>query len=132
MPTRPRSSNNSTPIELPEFIDRADERPVVMLNLLDFKPGGGRERSEEYAEAVGPLLEQAGAKVIFAATAAAPLIGPSEWDVVALVEYPTRRVFLEMVSSEKYLEIAHLRTEALDRSELHPLDRLPEGDALAG
>ena len=51
---------------------------------------------------------------------------------MALVEYPTRRAFLDMVSWEKYLEIAHRRTEALDRSELHPLDRLPEGDAMAG
>ena len=70
--------------------------------------------------------------MIFAATAAAPLIGLSKCDVVALVEYPTRRAFLDMVSWEKYLEIAHRRSEALDRSELHPLDRLPEGDAMAG
>ena len=45
-----------------------------------------------------------------------------------MVEYPTRRAFLEMVTSPEYLEIAHLRTEALERSELHPLD---PADALA-
>jgi uncharacterized protein (DUF1330 family) len=39
-----------------------------------------------------------------------------------MVEYPTRGAFLEMISSPEYLEIAHLRTEALVRSELHPLD----------
>jgi uncharacterized protein (DUF1330 family) len=39
-----------------------------------------------------------------------------------LVEYPTRQAFLDMVTSPDYLEIAHLRTEALERTELHPLD----------
>ena len=39
-----------------------------------------------------------------------------------MVEYPTRGAFLEMVSSPEYLEIAHLRTESLERGELHPLD----------
>ena len=37
-------------------------------------------------------------------------------------EYAGRGAFLEMISSPEYLEIAHLRTEALARSELHPLD----------
>ena len=39
-----------------------------------------------------------------------------------LVQYPTRQAFLDMVSSPEYLEIAHLRTESLERAELHPLD----------
>ena len=38
-----------------------------------------------------------------------------------LVEYPTRGAFLEMIGSPEYAAIAHLRTEALTRSELHPL-----------
>ena len=41
-----------------------------------------------------------------------------------MVEYPTRQAFIEMTSSPEYLEIAHLRTEALERAELHPLDRV--------
>ena len=48
------------------FAERAgEEAPVVMLNLLAFKPEGGRERYEEYGEAVAPLLERAGARVVF-------------------------------------------------------------------
>jgi hypothetical protein len=42
------------------FAGRADEdAPAVMLNLLRFKPDGGRERYEEYGAAVAPLLERA-------------------------------------------------------------------------
>ena len=118
----PQSPEEINPIGIQELISRPDDGPVVMLNLLDFKPAGGAERYAEYGRAVQPLLEKAGAKVLYAGRAGAPVIGPSKWDLVLLVEYPTRRAFLEMTSSPEYVEIAHLRTESLERSELHPLD----------
>lgn len=43
----------------------AEDAPVVMLNLLAFKPEGGRERYEEYGEATAPLLEKIGGRIIF-------------------------------------------------------------------
>src|SRR5512134_3866061 len=109
------------PVALQELGQRADEGPVVMLNLLDFKQAGGRERYLEYAEAVAPLIDRAEARVLFAGEGSSAVIGPSKWDMVLLVEYPTRRAFLEMITSEQYVAVAHLRTEALERSELHPL-----------
>ena len=105
-----------------ELRRRASEGPVVMLNLLDFKPDGGAERYREYGEAVAPLLEHAGAKVLYAGDAGGALIGPSGWDLVLLVQYPTRQAFLDMITSPEYLEIGNLRTESLERGELHPLD----------
>lgn len=103
-----------------------DGMPVVMLNLLRFLPEGGRERYEEYGAAVAPLLEKVGGQVRFLGRAAPPLLSGGPWDLVLLVEYPTRQAFLEMVGSEEYKAIAHLRTEALAEGELHPLD---PGDA---
>ena len=88
-----------------------DGAPVVMLNLLAFKPDGGQERYMEYAAAVAPLL------------------GEDPWDMVALVEYPTRQAFLEMTASPEYQAIGHLRTEALVKGELHPMD---QADAPSG
>jgi uncharacterized protein (DUF1330 family) len=109
------------------FAARADDgSPVVMLNLLRFRPEGGRERYEEYGAAVAPLLETAGARVRLLGRSALPLLGEGAWDMVLLVEYPTRQAFLEMIGSPDYQEIAHLRTEALSEGELHPLD---PGDA---
>jgi uncharacterized protein (DUF1330 family) len=103
-----------------------DGAPVVMLNLLRFKPDGGRERYEEYGTAVAPLLEKVGGEVRFLGQAGPPLLSGGPWDMVLLVEYPTRQAFLDMVGSEEYGAIAHLRTEALAEGELHPLD---PGDA---
>jgi uncharacterized protein (DUF1330 family) len=107
-----------------ELRRRAGDGPVLMLNLLDFKPNGGAERYGEYGEAVAPLLERAGARVLLAGQGSGALIGPSKWDLVVLVEYPSRQAFLDMITSEEYLAIAHLRTEGLERTELHPLDQV--------
>jgi uncharacterized protein (DUF1330 family) len=94
----------------------------VMLNLLAFEPDGGRERYEEYGEAVAPLLEKAGGRILFLGEPAPPLLGDGSWDLVALVEYPSRQAFLDMIGSDAYAAIAHLRSEALIKGELHPID----------
>lgn len=99
-----------------------EDSAVTMLNLLEFKAEGGRERYAEYGAAVAPLLEKAGARVVFAGDAGPALLGEGSWDMVLLVEYPDRGAFLEMIGSDDYQAIAHLRTEALARGELHPLD----------
>ncbi len=105
------------------FAERAGESaPVVMLNLLAFKPDGGRERYEEYGEAVAPSLEKVGGRIVFAGAPAQALLGEDSWDLVVLVEYPTRQAFLDMIGSDEYQAIGHLRTEALLRGELHPMD----------
>jgi uncharacterized protein (DUF1330 family) len=68
------------------------------------------------------MLERAGGKAAFAGQPAESLIGEGSWDLMVLVEYPTRQAFLDMVSSPEYQEIAHLRSEALRRSELRAMD----------
>lgn len=109
---------------LAAFAARAgDGTPVTMLNLLAFKPDGGQERYAEYGAAVTPIVEKLGGRIVFAGAPAAPLLGEAGWDLMVLVEYPSRQAFLDMVASEEYQAIGHLRTEALTRSELHPLDR---------
>jgi uncharacterized protein (DUF1330 family) len=99
-----------------------EDAPVVMLNLLAFKPDGGQERYEEYGEAVGPSLEKVGGRIVFMGAPAPALLGEESWDLVILVEYPTRQAFLDMIGSAEYQAIGHLRTEALAKGELHPMD----------
>lgn len=109
------------------FAGRAgDGKPVVMLNLLRFKPDGGQQRYAEYGAAVAPSLEKVGGRIVWAGEPAAPLLGEQGWDLVALVEYPSRQAFLDMIASPEYQEIGHLRTEALELGELHPMDRVDD------
>jgi len=99
-----------------------------MVNLLRFRDRAAGDRAgvsgveayARYAAAVAPLLERVGGRLLSATVCEENVIGPdeSEWDLVALVEYPSRAAFLEMVTSPEYGEIAGHRADALDDSRL--------------
>ena len=95
-----------------------------MLNLLRFVEGKGPETYGRYAAAVSGHLERVGGEIVWAGACDAALIGPddSEWHAVAVVRYPSRSAFLEMVSDAEYLKIAQDRSEGLADSRLIPCD----------
>jgi uncharacterized protein (DUF1330 family) len=105
------------------FAARAAEKdgPVQMVNLLAFVDDG--ERYQQYGAAVLSHLERVGASITYAGNVDGLLVGgEAEWDAVAVVRYPSRAAFLEMVTDPGYQEIAHLRSEALRDSRLIPTD----------
>lgn len=119
-----------TPETFGQFMQEDDGKPVVMLNLLRFKPDGGRERYEQYAVAAAPFLAGVGGEVIFAGDCGTILVAPDahRWDMMALARYPNRSAFAQMVANPDYQAITHLRTEALEEAVLHatsPFAELP-------
>jgi uncharacterized protein (DUF1330 family) len=109
---------------LAKFASARPGQPVVMLNLLKFKKDGGLERYAQYGEAVMPLLAKVGGKLRYDGMAAELVIGSETWDMIAIVEYPSRAAFMDMVTSPEYRKIVHLREEALERSVLYATDPL--------
>jgi uncharacterized protein (DUF1330 family) len=105
--------------DLKRFLQEDDGNPIVMLNLLRFKPDGGRESYNKYARAILPFLEQVGGEVVYFGDASTPLVGEG-WDAVLLVRYPSRQAFSDMVADPDYQAITHLRTQALDAAVLQP------------
>ena len=103
---------------------RAGDGPVVMLNLIKFKPDGGAESYAAYMEAVTPLLAGVGGRAIYVGRGAELVIGRSDenWDLVLVVEYPRRQALLDMTTSPEYLAIQHLRDDSLSRSVLLATD----------
>lgn len=93
--------------------------PIVMVNLLRFKPDGA-EAYGRYATSVAPLLEQVGGRVLSTVACRQGVIGPEDerWDVVALVEYPSVEAFLEMVQNPAYLATHEHREAGLADSRL--------------
>ena len=81
------------------------DAPVVMVNLLKFKPDGGAEEYAKYGAGGQACLAAVGAKVLFSGDALTCLVGDGDWDVVALVEYPKPAALIEMASSEAYQAI---------------------------
>ena len=94
--------------------------PVVMLNLLRFRPGG-RASYEQYARhLVMTFLPRYGAQVVYAGDGSTPLVAEQgqAWDAVLLVRFPSREAFSQMVADPEYRQVTRLRTEALTEAVL--------------
>jgi uncharacterized protein (DUF1330 family) len=112
MPIEPTES------QIKSFVTSEISGPIVMLNLLRFKPAGGRELYAEYGDGVGPILNNIGAEIVFYGNAQAVVIGVGEWDLVVLVRYPSKDAFVQMLRLPEYQAIMGLRAEALLDSRL--------------
>jgi uncharacterized protein (DUF1330 family) len=100
------------------------DEPFVMLNLLKFKPDGGKEMYAQYGEKVLPLLVKAGGNVLCAGFPVGLLIGDvtlDDWDECIIVRYPSWTAFWQMSSSPEWAAIGHLRNDALLRSVAAPM-----------
>ena len=88
-----------------------DDGPVVMLNLMRFRErsldrrGSGWDAYLRYSALAIRLIKARGGTIIWAGDAETVALGVPEkhrWDYVALVRYPTRAAFLDMMNSPEY------------------------------
>lgn len=98
--------------------------PVVMLNLLRFVPHGGAEKFLSYVQRfqTSGINEKYGLEAVYAGQGFGPLVAEDgqAWDMVALVRYPSRQNFVDMVHDPLYQQFEQLRTDALIESVLQP------------
>lgn len=103
-----------------DLASRLGDDPVVMLNLLKFKPGGLASYQRYGQEFQRPRDRYAPeTRVLFAGRCEELLIGDVEWDMIILVQYPSVAHFSAVVGSREYAEISHYRTAAIERSVLY-------------
>ncbi len=112
-----------TPAQIQAFVALPDTSPIVMLNLLKFKADGGQAEYAKYSAGVLPLVAKHGGKVLFMGRGEFCFIGSANWDAVALVQYPSKRAFLEMTSSAEYQAIHHHRDAGLEGQVLYALQQ---------
>jgi uncharacterized protein (DUF1330 family) len=94
--------------------------PIVMVNLLKFKPDGGAESYRKYYEATHDLMAgKAITRVVYRGKGLLPVIGEETWDAIALYEYPSIEAFIEMNRNKAYQAVVPYRTEALLDSRLY-------------
>jgi uncharacterized protein (DUF1330 family) len=120
--------------QIQALLDSDLEAPVVMLNLLKFAERAGdgdgaqsgRDSYTRYGDRVRSMLEQTGARILWQGRADSVVIGgdADEWDAVILVEYPSRKAFIDMTSSLKYQEVSKDRTAGLADSRLIAMTEL--------
>ena len=104
--------------QMKEFLKLPVEGPIHMLNMLRYKKDGGQETYMKYSDNTKPLLEARGGKIVSSWSPRMTVIGDERWDWIFIVEYPSKDVFFDMITSEEYQSGVHLRTEALEDSRL--------------
>ncbi len=98
-----------------------DDGKVVMLNLLKYKRGGGSGEYRQYGDAVTSMVERTGGRLLYLGRCDQVLIGETDgndWDAIALVEYPNRQAFLDMVAQPDYQKAHEHREAGLERTVL--------------
>jgi len=100
-------------------------KPIVMVNLLQFRPQAeygdgetscsGEQAYSQYAKAVIPLILEVGGYPVWAGKVRSTLIGRNseQWDQVALVAYPSRKAFVDMHLNQAYIDCVEHRNAGL-------------------
>ena len=115
------SSLEPTPEQFAALAARPADAPVVMVNLLTFRPDGGRASYARYAQEVAPHLQRVGGTVRYAGSAPTQVIGDGErpwWYAILVVEYPSPGAFIDMVTDAEYIKVHEHRAAALDRGDM--------------
>ena len=109
------------------FRDRQTGEPIAMLNLLKFKDKAvyedgrateltGREAYGLYGKAFEEILGPQGVKVLYSGEIRGLLIGQGDdlWDAVAVIQYPSTQVMLDMLRNEEYQQAQQHRAAGLE------------------
>ncbi len=106
--------------DLKRYLAEDPGGPVVMLNLLRFTGDDGRASYRRYTAALADYLPSIGARVLHVGDLGTQVVDRDDfdWDVLLVVEYPSRQAFTAMVADPEYQKVTHLRTEALEEAVL--------------
>ena len=119
-----------------ELMKGQQDHPVVMLNLLRFKPQAdashegdtGLEAYNRYGTEMRKFVESKGARFIWDGSIDSQVIGEGgeEFHVVALVEYPSRKAFAEITQDPYVTEnIGKHRAAGLEMQWLIAMTQAP-------
>lgn len=112
--------------QLSEAVAKGDNTPIVMVNLLKFKPKAeykdgrattddGRTAYNRYGDEMIKFVAANGGRILFAGDVKSLVIGNVEemWDVVAIVEYPSSAAFAKIAMSPEVAKIGVHREAGL-------------------
>jgi len=108
------------------------DEPVGALNLFHFNDKAkyqpedpeygtpaaditGREAYARYGDIAGGFIRDLGGRVVFSAPIDQVMIGPASppWDLAAVMYFPTRKAFMQMLSDSEFQSASRHRKAAL-------------------
>ena len=124
--------SDPNPSQIEKLKSLPANKPVAALNLFHFydqaqyQPDdpeygtpaaevSGQEAFARYSESAGPFIVKLGGKVVFTTPVDQVMIGPEEpaYDVAAIMFFPTRAAFMEMLSDPEFQAASRHRKAAL-------------------
>lgn len=113
--------------EAAKFFTEAETGPFVMLNLLKFREKAeyndgsaselsGQEAYQQYGAVVVQCIQKVGGRAIYSGQVTGLLLGEVEenWDMVALVEYPSLEAFQRMLNMPEFVAASAHRSAGLE------------------
>lgn len=120
--------------QLEDFKERGPDGPIVMVNLLKFRPKAayspdrteameglsGRDAYMRYGLVAQRCVAEAGGGIVWSGTQKLVFIGDAgdDWDQVICVRYPSRAAFLAMIGRADYQRASYHRDAGLERTAL--------------
>jgi uncharacterized protein (DUF1330 family) len=111
------------PEQIQTLLRGSQDSPVVMVNLLTFKSRAdapdtglsGADAYQLYGSAMRKIIESHGARILFSGRVDSTVIGETDcgFHAVALVEYPSRKKFVEIAQSAEVAGIGVHRAAGL-------------------
>ena len=112
------------PEQIQDLLTGPADRPVVMVNLLRFKPRAdapdeglsGEEAYRRYADAMRTFVESRGGRFLWVGRVDSQVIGTGGegFQMIGLVEYPSRQAFLAIATDPEVQEIGVHRAAGLE------------------
>jgi hypothetical protein len=113
-----------TPEQIQALLASPDDTPVVMVNLLRFKEAAdppddgasGEDAYRRYADAMIAFVRSKGGRVLWSGRVDSQVLGAGgeRFHMVGLVEYPSRRAFLEIAGDPHVERIGVHRAAGLE------------------
>ena len=118
---------NPSSERIKQFFGDQEDGLFVMVNLLKFKAKAvyedgrdtdltGREAYRLYGKAFKEIMGPQGVTVLYSGEMRGTLIGQGDdlWDAVALIQYPSTRVMLDMLRNDEYQRAQQHRAAGLE------------------
>ena len=112
------------PEQIQDLLAGPADRPVVMVNLLRFKPRAdapdeglsGEEAYRRYADAMRSIVESRGGRFLWVGRVDSQVIGTGGegFEMIGLVEYPSRQAFVAIATGPEVQEIGVHRAAGLE------------------
>ena len=124
--------SSPTQSQIEKLMSLPADDPVAALNLFQFNAKAqyqsgdpeygtpeadvsGEEAYARYSAIAGPFITKLGGHVEFSTPVDQVMIGPDQpdWDIAAIMVFPTRRAFMEMLSDPEFQHASRHRKAAL-------------------